>query len=127
VARDAITPVVGVMNGQIAEGAGTTIVVANGGNIALPAGAVGVTDRLIIRVDNTFAGAKIFTIRAGIYPPAFRASMGDLAISILSSSKAYFFIEAARFLQADGSINVDYEAAMTGTVYAILVPPEFVG
>ena len=125
--RDLITPVIGVENGQIAEGAGTAINTTNGGNVVLPTGAVGNTDRLVLRIDNTTVSAKNVTIRAGVYPPAFRSSMGDLVLQVALSAKAYFFIESARFIQADGSVNLDYESGMTGTVFALITPNEFVG
>jgi hypothetical protein len=117
-ARDNVPIVIGAINADNLQGAGVAITVANGANVL----AAGVTDNLVLLVQNTFAGAKILTIRAGVYPPAFR-NQGDLTIS-LTQAFHYVFLEAARFVQADGSINLDYEAAMTGTVWCIKLPPE---
>ena len=75
---------------------------------------------------NTFAGAKTVTVKGGVNPPGFRSGLGDLVLSaIQSAQRQYIFIESARHVQADGSINIDYEAAMTGTVWVFRIPPDF--
>ena len=120
-ARDNIPIVVCTENADNLEGAGVAINTTNGGNLA----AGSFTDRLVLRVDQTFAGTLNLTVRAGVYPPAFRQGMGDLVLA-LTQAKHIIFLEAARFVQADGSINIDYQATMTGTVYCYQVPAEFV-
>jgi hypothetical protein len=35
--------------------------------------------------------------------------------------------ESARFAQADGSLNVDFDAGMTGTIVALRVPRTIAG
>lgn len=96
--------------------AGTVIAPANGATI--PAG--GKTDNLLIRVTNTNAAEKDATIKAGSNPPAMRAGLGDLVIPVpATSGDVVIVIEGARFVQADGSISVDFETGMTGKISAI--------
>lgn len=121
-ARDAIPIVQSVINAGTAEGAGVAINPTNGGNIAID----GVTDRHLLIILNSFAGAKNVTIKAGIYPPAFRQGLGDLVIACPQSTQRQIIpLESARFAQADGTINVDFEAAMTGTAFCVKLPPEY--
>lgn len=120
-ARDAVPIVQGLMNNGLVSGAGVAINPANGAAIAID----GVTDRYIIAVLNTFAGAKNLTIKAGVYPPAFRQLLGDVVFACTQTTQIdYVFVESARFAQADGSIWLDFEASMTGTVWCIKLPPE---
>jgi hypothetical protein len=106
--------------------AGTAIDQANGMNIPIQSSAIPAAEDaygLIIQVANTFAGTKTVTIRAGVQPPAFRNLLGDLVVSATTTSTWLIGpIEPARFAQADGSINVDFQAGITGTINAFLVP-----
>lgn len=112
------------VNAQTAPTA-TAIDVANGMNIALASSAIPTQSSsfdLIIVYNNTFAGAKSIIIRAGANPPSSRAGKGDLTISNTTQVSYVGPFEPARFMQADGSINVDFTAATTGTVLALLLP-----
>lgn len=103
----------------------TAVDVANGMNIALASSAVPSGSSswdLIIQFNNTFAGAKSIIVRAGANPPSSRASKGDLTITNTTTTSYVGPFEPARFLQADGSINIDFTAATTGTVIAFLLP-----
>ena len=117
-ARDAVTLVQLVENGSVASGAGTAIAPANGAVVAAK-GLAG--EHLILRVINTFAGAKNLTIKAGVKPPALRADLGDLVIAMAQNDDLLIKVESARFAQANGDIWLDFEAAMTGTVRAYRV------
>ena len=120
--------------------AGTAVDAANGMNIqlsssAIPSAASG--ERLVIYVTNTFSGTKTVTVRAGAgvaapagfgtgYPiPSQEQGLGDLVTGNLTASTGTAYIgpfDTARFLQVDGSINVDFAASMTGVIWAILLP-----
>lgn len=104
----------------------TTLDATNSHNVALASGAIPTasdSDRLVLVVNNTFAGAKVITVKAGANPPAQRAGLGDLAVSIGQNQTAYIGpLEPMRFYQTDGSINVDVAAGMTGTILAVLLP-----
>ncbi len=102
-------------NAGTAGAAGTAADPTNGHLIA----AGGLTRRLLLVVKNTAAGAKNATLKAGVNPPAFRAGVGDLVVSVPATTGVrYIVVEAARFAQANGDINLDLEAGTTGTVEA---------
>lgn len=106
----------------------TNVDVANGMNIALASASIpsgpGAWDLVLVFV-NSFAGAKSIIVRAGASnPPAFRKDKGDLSVSNAGSSAISYVgpLEPARFVQSDGSINIDFTASTTGTVVALLRP-----
>ncbi len=126
-----------VGNGAVLNNAGTAIDATNGMNIVMPTGDIPADasmDRLILYVQNTTASTKTVIVRAGAnstsYPnvPSFEAGKGDLTTGNLTASTGTAFIgpfEVARFAQPDGSINVDFAASMTGTIWAVLLPRSF--
>ena len=75
-------------------------------------------EEVLIVVNNTFAGTKVVTIKAGANPPALSAGQGDLAVTCAASTNGIPIgpLESARFLQADGTLNIDCAASMTGTI-----------
>jgi hypothetical protein len=99
--------------------AGNAIDPTNGHNIA---GAFNATDELFLYIDHTTVSTKVMTVKAGANPPGLRAAIGDLTFTLLASTK-YFVgpFEAAQFSQADGSLNLDFAASATGTIYAIKI------
>jgi hypothetical protein len=104
----------------------TAVDVANGMNIVMASSAIpsgtSMWDLVIVFV-NSFAGAKSIIIRAGASnPPAFRKDKGDLSISNAGTSAITYIsgLEPARYAQSDGSVNIDFTAATTGTVLALL-------
>jgi|SRR5579885_465270 len=119
-------------NGIVLNSGGTAIDQANGMNIALTSTGipvVGSADRLLIYVQNTAAATKTVTIRAGVgggatAGAAFRSGLGDLVTGNLSATTGTAFIGAldiSRFAQLDGSINIDFSAGTTGTIWALLL------
>lgn len=75
-------------------------------------------EELLIVVNNTFAGTKVVTIKAGGNPPALSAGQGDLAVTCAASTNGIPIgpLESARYLQSDGTLNIDCAASMTGTI-----------
>lgn len=105
----------------------TAIDQANGMNCALASNAipaVSASEHLVLVVSNTAAAPHNFILRAGASnPPAFRAGLGDLTVSVTNGTTAYIGpFDHARFVQSDGSLNIDFDAGTTGTVQALLVP-----
>jgi len=86
------------------------------------AGAFAKNDELLLYVDHTTVSSKTLTLKAGVQPPSARASLGDVVLTLLATTK-YFIgpLEAAQFAQADGSLFVGIQAAMTGNIYAVRV------
>ena len=111
-------------NGVTAPAA-TAIDAVNGMNIVLASGAVPRAPTgwdLILVFANTFAGAKSAIVRAGVNPPAFRKDIGDLTVTNTTQTSYIGPFDPSRYAQADGSINLDFTAATTGTVLALVVP-----
>lgn len=114
----------------LADPAGTAVDVANGMNIALASTAIpsqAGAANLVIRFNQTFAGSKNIIIRAGNgldtgNPPAFRQSLGDLTVAANNATVWVGPLESSRFVQKDGSINVDFSSGTTGDVTAFLLP-----
>lgn len=83
---------------------------------------------LLVRVTNSTGTTKIITFKAGAKfdqgntgtagGPAIRSALGDLAVSMATTAIIVVELESARFAQADGSINVDLAASMTGFIDA---------
>lgn len=118
-ARDnvAITPL--ACSDGVAEPSGTTITPANGASID----AGGDTRKLVIRVTNTHGSDHTVTLKAGVSPPAFRQGLGDASVTVPATTGVrYLTAESARFVQADGSIWLDFETDMTGKVMAFRLP-----
>lgn len=91
--------------------------------------AKGEAQDILLIVANTAAAAHNVIVRAGAGPvPAFRASLGDLTVSVPASGTALVGpFETARFAQSDGSLNVDFDASTTGTIVAVRVPRTMAG
>jgi hypothetical protein len=125
-ARDAVTVTKITKHTAVAIPGGVTINTTNGANIT----GLGKTRKLILIIQNTITNlTKVATIKAGVYEPAALQGQGDLALVIPAGPTAtpllgvvFVTIEAARFLQADGSINVDYATGMTGFLAAVQIP-----
>lgn len=105
--------------GSTADVAGTAIVAANTHTIT-PTKRL---DKVIIRLVNTTATTKVFTLKAGDNPPAEASGQGDLTVSLTDGSTtpqvAYLSgLESARFLQSDGTIEVTVASGTTGFITA---------
>jgi hypothetical protein len=77
---------------------------ADGFSIAATAASEGYGGNLLIKiVAPTNAGTCTFT--AGDKPPAIRAGLGTLAVTMAADDVKYIVVEQARFLQSDGTIT----------------------
>lgn len=117
-----------VANGSLTTPAGTAVDQANGMNVALTSEAIppayDAFRGLFFRVLNTNGTARNFIVRAGVYPPAFRKDLGDLTVSIPATTGDVLVgpLDMSRFVQADGSVNVDFGASFAGTITALVAP-----
>lgn len=114
-ARGTIIPTTLLTNGGTVS-AGIAVDQANGQAIA----ATGLTRNIIIQVLASAVGTLI--VRAGAYPPAFRAQQGDISVPIANAATTFVTVESARVVQLDGSINLDYSAGFTGTLTVYRLP-----
>ena len=86
----------------------------------------GRADLLVLDVTETgTTNTFVLTFKAGDNPPAIRAPVGDLEISLAASEhKVIGPLEAARFLKNDGDIDVAFSSDGTpaGTVRVYRLP-----
>lgn len=112
-ARDSVVPTdlsVGVVT---TTPAGVAINPTNGANIPSP----GPFRKLSVRVTNTAGASHIVTFRAGTYPGSMGAALGDLVVTVpATTGDVVLQLDGSRHVQADGSINVDFETGMTGFI-----------
>jgi len=110
------------LNTSLANPAGTAIVAANTHSIT-PTKPFG---KVLVRLTNTTASTKVFTVTAGDSPPANAAGQGTVTVSLTDGSTtpqvAFFVLESARFAQSDGSIVITVESGTTGNIAAIQLP-----
>ena len=116
-ARTALTLNTLTPNASIAEATGNAVDPTNGHILSGSP-----HEETYIHIDSTFAGAKTFTVKAGAKPPALEAGQGDLVVSINAAQRLLGPFTSGRFMQADGSLWLDVEAAATGTIRAYRIP-----
>lgn len=85
------------------------------------------THEYLIRVTNTTSSTKTIQIKAGDNPPADAAGAGDLTVSfgagnVTPVTKWIGPLSSARFIQNDGTVNIDVDGSMTGKIAVFLVP-----
>jgi hypothetical protein len=116
-ARTAVDKKLLVANGFLADPTGTALDATNHHTVAAP-----LEDELVLlRVTNSYAGSKAITVKAGVGP---LAGQGDYTPAGLAQNAVGWYgpFTSAKFGQADGSINVDCAASMTGYIQAFIVP-----
>jgi hypothetical protein len=81
-------------------------------------------ERLLIRVANTEASTNTVTVKAGDNPPALRGGQGDLVVTVAATTGVQFIgpLESDKYVQADGSLEIDLETGMTGSLDALYWP-----
>lgn len=72
---------------------------------------------------NTNGTDRVATIAAGDSPPALSAGQGGLAITVPATTGVMMVggLESARYIQSDGTLNIDLAASFAGTVHAYRV------
>lgn len=76
--------------------------------VTLPLTVTGDTHNVLLKFQNTALAADKMTVEilAGTTPPAFLGSQGDLTLELAQNAIAYLVIDSARFMQADGDIDI---------------------
>ena len=75
----------------------------------------------VVLVVNASAGATV-TVKAGVFPPA-ETGQGDLVVTPSATLPTVIGpFTGARFAQPDGSIHVDLDATVAGTISAYEIP-----
>jgi hypothetical protein len=91
--------------------------------LVLATGSLPTGDHLLLK----FLGAAATTgirIVAGVRPPAQRQGLGDLVFALTNTQVMYIVIETARFLQADGSIDIWTTGGENATRCAVFQLPK---
>lgn len=117
-ARTAVTYSSLAANSNLSDPAGTTLDATNDHVIAAAK-----PELTILRVTNTNGTDRIITIKAGDSPPALAQGLGDLAVTVAATSGVQWLgpFESGRFLQSDGTMEIDVVASHTGTITAFLM------
>ena len=104
-------------NGSIAQPAAQTI--DTNGTVNCAVGSL--TDRLYIEAVNAAANAITVTVKGGANPPSHLSR--DLAVTVPVSPGARIIgpFESGRFVKADGSIDVQFQAASDSPNLAVRV------
>jgi hypothetical protein len=81
-------------------------------------------EELVLRFTNTNGSDRVATIVAGDSPPALASGQGNLDITVPATSgdMTVAGLESARFMQSDGTIQIDLAASYAGAVRAFRVP-----
>lgn len=119
-ARTAVTITDTVANTGISYPAGTSADAAND-HVVSPSFPI---EELLLIVTHTASSEKDLTVKAGGNPPADAAGQGDLEIAFAAGNdvpvtKIIGPFSSARFIQKDGSLNVDLESGFTGALRAV--------
>lgn len=104
-------------------GAAVNAGVGEGHSINPPNGVM--PEELMLWVSHTTASSKNVTVKAGVNPPSESSVRGDLVTAFGAGDATTvngLIPLSSRFLQADGNINVDVEAATTGRIAVLYVP-----
>lgn len=122
-ARTALTPVTITANSSTTYPAGDNLDATND-HVFTPTAPL---HEYLIRVTNTTASTKTIQIKAGDNPPADAAGQGDLTVSLTAgdstpTTKIVGPLTSARFIQSDGTVNIDVDASMTGTISVLHIP-----
>ena len=114
-------PIVALSRTGAATNAGTTADPTNGHVIDLAGLPL---EELVLRFTNTNGSDRVATILAGDSPPALSSGQGNLAITVPATSgdMTVAGLESARFIQNDGTIQIDLGASYAGAVRAFQVP-----
>lgn len=92
--------------------------------VTLPADVKGRADLILLEITNSMGAGKDLTVTvlAGDYPPAARAPLGDLELTVSGGAspvtKIIGPLEVARFVQDDGTLNIKFSPPASTTIGA---------
>ena len=116
-------------NGLRALPSATNADSSNGMNIPVPKvsspGAADSINLLFLYVVNGDSSDKTVTVKGASGSPAGpRGGTGDLAVTVSHTAGGGLIgpLDATRFAQADGSVNVDFSDATSTTIVAYMLP-----
>ena len=101
-------------SGDLPAAGGTAVVAADTVEIAYPK-----EGRLLIQLNNTFAGAKTFTFAAGF---GVASGQGALTVSLDQDDVKYIVLSSDRFKDSSGNVSMTFESGTTGFYQAFYLP-----
>jgi hypothetical protein len=115
-ARTAVTVTSLAAGTAAAESAGTAADPTNDHVVTI----AGPLEEYLFVFKNTNGSDRVATIVAGDNPPALSAGQGNLDITVAATTGVQVIagLESARFIQSDGTLNIDLAASFAGTVHA---------
>jgi len=75
--------------------------------------------KLVLILNNTTAGSKVFTISAGEY---HANGVGDYEITMAQDDVRFLVVDSDRFKDFDGNVAIEFEDSTTGFVGALSLP-----
>jgi hypothetical protein len=102
------------MSADLPLAAGTAIDAANTMTFLYPK-----EGKLLIELNNTFAGAKVFTFAAGV---GTASGLGALALELAQDDVRYVVLSSDRLKDAAGKVTLSFAASTTGFVKAFYLP-----
>lgn len=96
--------------------AGTAINASNTMAIAYPR-----QGKLLLVLNNTFAGSKDVTVAAG-EAMKVASGVGALTVTMAQDDVRFLVVDSDRFKDNDGNISLSFAASMTGFVQAFYLP-----
>lgn len=125
-ARTVVPYSVWVADSHLTDPAGTAIDATNSHYIPArkPDQTPGSPELTMLRVTNTSGASKVVTLKASNNPPALASGLGDLTVTVAATTGVEWIgpVESGRFIQNDGTMNVDIAAGHTGTITAFYFP-----
>lgn len=134
-ARTPLTPVNLVRDGGVAQGNGATPDATNGNTVASPGpykalivvkNADSASHTLKLRSAN-YTGTPAGAVNSSMVPPQntvfAQGTVGDLSVPVAAGATEVVYIATTnRFTQADGSMQLDWDASTSMTVWVLAEP-----
>lgn len=116
-------------NGVLNLPSSTNVDASNGMNVPVPKvstpGAADSINQLLLYVANGDSADHTCTVRGATNSPVgARGGSGDLTVTISHTAGGGWIgpLDAVRFAQSDGSVNLDFSAATSMTITAYMLP-----
>lgn len=75
--------------------------------------------KLLLRINNTYAGSSVYTISAGEYTAA---GIGSLALTLAQDDVKFIVVDSDRFKDFDGYLNITFDSNGAGFITALSLP-----
>lgn len=113
-----------ISNGNLVDPSGTASVAGAGNGFSVPDISPNRRQSLpeftLLRVSNASGGSGTVSVLAGTNPPNVAAGQGALTVTVANSTTQWVGpFESNRFIQADGSLQIESSVVMTVTAFRV--------